>query len=740
VTRNPSPVVSVLVASRDASATLPAAVASLLAQTGVELETIVVDDGSVDATPEILAGLADERLVVLRNDAPQGLSRSLNRALDAARGRYVARLDADDVAAPGRLARQVERMRRGDVVVVGTAVLEIDAHGAPGRLHRAPRGPAAVAWGALFGSPFFHPTTLIDRAVLGRHDLRYDPRFDQAQDYDLWARLLEHGAGDNLPEPLVFRRVHAGQVTRRRGEAQRAFVREIALRQIARVAPELSDAELELAWSVGAGAPLGSSSGAAVEAYLELYRRFSAGRPRADLRAVRVVVSRAVLRAGLAAPPGQRLALMRSALAVDPALPLRGAHDRLERGAAAAAARRRLAAVSPATTAPAPADGSPVRVTVVLPEPTPYRTPLLDRLAARPELDLTVLYAAETVADRAWEALGDHPAVVLDGRRVPGARRLVHHDYTVTPRVFAELRRLRPDVVVVNGWSTFTAQAALAWCRRRRVPYVLLASSHDAVERAAWRRAVRKPVVPPLVRGAAGVLALGTLSREALVALGAPPDRVRLFANTIDVDAWAERADAARPGRAGLRSRIGLDQSELAVLFVGRLSPEKNLETLVRAAGRLGPDVAVVLAGAGPERERTEQLGHELGVRLVFLGDVPHDELVDVYVAADVLALLSTWERWGVVVNEAAACGLPLVLSDRVGAAPDLLRNGENGALVAPGDVDAIAAALERYRDPEVRAAHGTRSREIAAAWGYEPSVEAFVELVLDVREGRLAP
>jgi glycosyltransferase involved in cell wall biosynthesis len=104
---------------------------------------------------------------------------------------------------------------------------------------------------------------------------------------------------------------------------------------------------------------------------------------------------------------------------------------------------------------------------------------------------------------------------------------------------------------------------------------------------------------------------------------------------------------------------------------------------------------------------------------------------VEAYAVADVFALLSEHEPWGVVVNEAAACGLPLVLSNRVGAAADLLVDGENGTLVAAGDVPAAAAAIRRLaRDPELRAAQGARSREIVSGWGYGPSVESFVEAV----------
>ena len=112
-------------------------------------------------------------------------------------------------------------------------------------------------------------------------------------------------------------------------------------------------------------------------------------------------------------------------------------------------------------------------------------------------------------------------------------------------------------------------------------------------------------------------------------------------------------------------------------------------------------------------------------------GDLEWERIVETYAAADVFALLSAREPWAVVVNEAAASGLPLVLSDRVGAAHDLLRDGENGFLVAAGDVEAASGALRRLAaDDDLRHVQGARSRELARDWGYGPSVEGFLAAV----------
>jgi glycosyltransferase involved in cell wall biosynthesis len=239
---------------------------------------------------------------------------------------------------------------------------------------------------------------------------------------------------------------------------------------------------------------------------------------------------------------------------------------------------------------------------------------------------------------------------------------------------------------------------------------------------------VKGTVVPPIVRQASGILATGTLARTSMIARGAAPERVRIFANTVDVEAFGDRADALAPRRPELRGELGARAEDVVVLSVARLATEKRLDVLVQAvAAARDSRLLLVVAGEGAERETLEELAAEAGVRARLVGDVEWKRIVELYVAADVFALVSEREPWAVVVNEAAACGLPLVLSDRVGAAHDLLRDGENGVLVPAGDVSVTAAALrELAGDAERRREMGARSRELARDWGYGPSVEGF--------------
>jgi glycosyltransferase involved in cell wall biosynthesis len=337
------------------------------------------------------------------------------------------------------------------------------------------------------------------------------------------------------------------------------------------------------------------------------------------------------------------------------------------------------------------------RVTVVSPEPTPYRAPLFDRIAARDDMELTVIYAARTVVGRTWSVSLSHEAVFLTGHRVPLVGRALRHDYPITRGSFEALGASRPEVVVVSGWSTFASQAALAWSRTKGIPYILLVESHDLGPRAGWRRAVKGAIVPRLIHRAANVLVVGSAARESVVARGADPDRVRVFANTVDVPHWIERAERLAPH----------PHKGVVVLSIGRDVPEKAFDVLRAACAEAGVRLETIAGGASEE------------------------ELAQRYVDADVFALLSRHETWGVVVNEAAASGLPLVLTDRVGAAHDLLRDGENGFLVPADDVPAAAGALRRLaEDPGLRRRMGERSRELVRAWGYEPSVESFVAAV----------
>ena len=210
-----SPAVSVLMGSYNAGGWLDAAVRSVLDQTFGDLELIVIDDGSTDGSGSRLRAIADPRLRVERQ-ARAGLTRALIRAAGLARAPLLARLDADDLAAPDRLERQVAHLRaHPEIGLLGTAAREVAADGGERGLVRPPEDDGALRWALIRRNPFVHSSIVMRRELVERVG-GYDATFPVAQDYDLWLRLSELTRLANLPDVLVARRLIPERVSAQR--------------------------------------------------------------------------------------------------------------------------------------------------------------------------------------------------------------------------------------------------------------------------------------------------------------------------------------------------------------------------------------------------------------------------------------------------------------------------------------------------------------------------------------------
>lgn len=223
---NSEPLVSVVLPCYDAERFLAQALESLLGQTYGKLEILAIDDGSGDRTAAILAelGARDERIRVLRNAENQGVIRALNRGVAEARGEVIARMDADDVAAPERIERQVAVLaERPEVDLVGTGVEVVD--GGTGRRLR-PRPvrclePGGARFAALFATPAMHMTIAARAEAMRAHPYGGTPDSLHTEDYEMFARMLDDGAGIcNIEEPLMTVRVDPGSVSARHEEIQ----------------------------------------------------------------------------------------------------------------------------------------------------------------------------------------------------------------------------------------------------------------------------------------------------------------------------------------------------------------------------------------------------------------------------------------------------------------------------------------------------------------------------------------
>jgi len=224
----PKPRVSVLLPVHNGEEQLEGAIESILRQSLDDFELIVVDDGSTDRTPSLLQQFAarDPRVRVCRQDHG-GIVAALNRGARLARAPYLARMDADDIAVPDRLAKQAAFLdSNADIAMVGGSVEYILGEGRRAQLRSLPTAPAEIAQRLMDGRHcFVHPTVMIRTDALAEVG-GYRAAFEGAEDADLWLRLVERFRLANLPEIVLAKRVHPGQVSTRRME--QGIVRRLA--------------------------------------------------------------------------------------------------------------------------------------------------------------------------------------------------------------------------------------------------------------------------------------------------------------------------------------------------------------------------------------------------------------------------------------------------------------------------------------------------------------------------------
>ena len=382
----------------------------------------------------------------------------------------------------------------------------------------------------------------------------------------------------------------------------------------------------------------------------------------------------------------------------------------------------------------------PLRLAHVVSHPIQYFAPLYRQVAGRPEVDLTVFfYSDETVREFADPGFGrtiEWDVPLLEGyrhvfcsssRRTPiGGGPLARRNVDLIPR----LREF--DVIWAHGYAHVTAWLAFLAARRWRKPFLLREEATLVAPRSRLRVAVKAPLLRLMFAYASG-LYIGEQNRRYLAHYGIAPERMFPARYGVDNSFFRGAADRLRPLEPELKRELGLPGEWPVILFCGKLIPKKQPLMLADAFLRVRERVpcSLLLAGDG---ELRPELGRRLGSRpdVVFAGFMNQSEIVKAYAASDVLVLPSAIEPWGLTVNEAMCFGLPIVTSDQVGCAEDLVRPGWNGLVVPHRDTDALARAIEQLMgDSDLRRVFGARSLELIDDYSIESCADGIVEACL---------
>ncbi len=238
------PLVSILMAIYNGEKYLREAIESMLSQTYTNFEFLIINDGSTDSTEEIILSYQDDRICYLKNEQNVKLIASLNKGLDLANGKYIARMDADDISLPDRLKKQVEYLEKNpEIGVIGSWVKTIGL--TQNKDIKFKSGHNNIRFELFFQNYLHHPSVMIRRDVLFQHNLKYE-NFIHAEDYAFWIKLSNYTHLDILPEFLLLYRLHGNNISEVHVESQKKQTSQLRRIQLSDLGIELTDDELKL--------------------------------------------------------------------------------------------------------------------------------------------------------------------------------------------------------------------------------------------------------------------------------------------------------------------------------------------------------------------------------------------------------------------------------------------------------------------------------------------------------------
>ncbi len=386
---------------------------------------------------------------------------------------------------------------------------------------------------------------------------------------------------------------------------------------------------------------------------------------------------------------------------------------------------------------------SQMRIAVIVARLGPYHAARLRALSARVGRDNCIaIEVASGTSTYAWSAV--ETAEFRRETLFHGSNYESVSSRNLKRAVVACLDRVEPAAVAINGWGFPEARAALRWCAGREVPAILMS---DSQRRGSLRLWPKEQVKKWLVKNYNAALVAGTPHAQYVADLGMSPERIVKGYDVVDNEHFWHGAERARADAEAIRTRLDLPRDYF--LCCSRFVRKKGLFELLKAYGQYWRSCPrpweLVLVGDGPSKDKLrrerKKLGVEQSVHLV--GFKQYEELPAYYGLARAFVFPSLRDTWGLVVNEAMAAGLPVIVSDACGSSSDLVEHGENGFVVPAGSVEDLAAALEQASDPNSPLeSMARRSREIIQEWSpdrFATAIQKAAEIAVNGRPGRAA-
>jgi glycosyltransferase involved in cell wall biosynthesis len=345
----------------------------------------------------------------------------------------------------------------------------------------------------------------------------------------------------------------------------------------------------------------------------------------------------------------------------------------------------------------------------------PYRIPVFNALALRPEVALHVIFLSETdPALRQWHVYKDE--IHFSYQVLPSwRRRFGDHGVLLNRGLPGALNLLKPDVLLCGGYNHLAFWQAARWAKAHHTPFILWSESTAFDYRQSQR--IVEFMKARFLRTCAAFLVPGKSSENYLKDLGVAAPLIFTAPNAVDINLFSALAKAAREDESETRSNDHLPARYF--IYVGRLERHKGIFDLLEAYALLKPEirnqVGLVLVGSGSQQAELAKRASKVTQGSVqFLDFVHREDLPAIYALADALIFPTLSDPWGLVVNEAMACAVPVVATNVAGCAADLVEHGATGLLVDPRDVNGLVDMMTKLaEDSTLRAvlSRGGRDR-----------------------------
>jgi glycosyltransferase involved in cell wall biosynthesis len=343
----------------------------------------------------------------------------------------------------------------------------------------------------------------------------------------------------------------------------------------------------------------------------------------------------------------------------------------------------------------------------------PYRIPVFNALAEHDDIDLHVIFLAETdPTQRQWNVHKED--IRFSYEVLPSLRRRFRgRNFLINWGVSSALTNAAPNAILSGGYNYLASWASSRWAERNHVPLYLWAESTAKNFRSGdrWTESLKIR----FIERCTGFVVPGAAARNYIESYGVPRHRIFTAPNAVDNHFFAQRSDSALRRADFHRFDLGLPPRYF--LFAGRLVKEKGIFDLLEAYQTLPTslkrEVGLVYVGDGPARAALARKTKDLAGSVVLAGFAQRDRLAQYYALASAFVFPTHADAWGLVVNEAMACGLPVICSDAAGCAVDLVQNCGNGFVVPAYNVAKLCGAMsEVASSADLRVRMGKRSRE----------------------------